>query len=85
MSAVVVLDNRGRVVVPKEIREKLGLKGGASLILESKDDMIVLRATKESVDFNGDPLWPAVHNPAKPKTSLTRDKLEMLEQDLWTL
>jgi len=85
MLTVTVLDDRGRVVVPKEIREKLGLKGGAALILESKGDTIILRTMKESADFTWDPLWSAVHNPAKPKISLTKDKLEKLEEELWTV
>ena len=41
---VVVIDKKGRIVIPSRIRKKLNLKNGDSLfILSIKDDIIVLK------------------------------------------
>jgi AbrB family looped-hinge helix DNA binding protein len=34
------IDSAGRVVIPKELRERLGLEGGASLELRERDGRI---------------------------------------------
>jgi AbrB family looped-hinge helix DNA binding protein len=41
----VQIDRAGRIVVPKKIREHLGLKPGSNLRLEEQPDSIVLRKT----------------------------------------
>lgn len=44
MVEVVVVDERGRVVIPWEVRERLGLSKGSKLLLvELSGDTIVLR------------------------------------------
>jgi len=44
MIEVVVVDERGRVVIPREVRERLGLsKGSRLLLVELGGDTIVLR------------------------------------------
>ena len=41
---VVVIDKKGRIVIPSRIRKKLNLKNGDSLfVLSIKDDIIVLK------------------------------------------
>jgi len=35
---VVVMDKRGRIVIPAEVRRRLGLKGGHRVLLRVKDD-----------------------------------------------
>lgn len=42
MSEIVTIDRAGRVVVPKAVREKLGLKGGEKLKLDLVGDRIEL-------------------------------------------
>lgn len=37
------ISSRGQVVIPKELREKYGLKEGDSVVWEEKDGKIVLR------------------------------------------
>jgi len=37
------IDRAGRIVVPKQVRENLGLKPGTSLRLEERADSIILR------------------------------------------
>ena len=85
MPSMVTLDKRGRIVVPKEIRKKLDLLEGSTLLLEPHgEETIILRAIRRPVDVVNDPLWLAVHNPAKSKVPLARDKLERWEEELWT-
>ena len=44
MIEVVVVDERGRVLIPREVRERLGLsKGSRLLLVELGGDTIVLR------------------------------------------
>jgi len=40
---MVIIDNKGRVVIPKEIREKFGLKPGAKLQVEIRENEIVFK------------------------------------------
>jgi len=84
MSSIVTLDKRGRVVVPKEIRKKLDLVAGSTLLLELQDEeTIILRTKRRSLSFVNDSLRLAVHNPAKSKGLLTRERLERWEEELW--
>lgn len=85
MPSIVTLDKRGRIVIPKEIREKLDLVEGSTLLLEPEGkETIILRALRRSVGLVNDPLWLAVHNPAKCEVPLTRERLEKWEEELWT-
>jgi len=42
MGWIVRLNGNGRIVIPREVREKLGIKKGDNLILEIKGNEIVL-------------------------------------------
>ena len=46
MSTVVQIDQAGRVVLPKKLRERFRLRGGDTLSLEIKGDAIELRPQK---------------------------------------
>ena len=45
------LDDRGRVVIPKELREKLGLKPNQHLLIEVRGEEIVLRPALDVEKF----------------------------------
>lgn len=47
MNAKLSMDRAGRVVLPKPIRDRLQLEPGQALEIESFDDHIVLRPTRE--------------------------------------
>ncbi|NON61278.1 AbrB/MazE/SpoVT family DNA-binding domain-containing protein [Acidianus sp. RZ1] len=54
MGYTVIADEKGRVVIPKEVREELNIKKGSLLILEVKDGVIVLKVRKPSpMDIHG--------------------------------
>ncbi|MBS7645344.1 MAG: AbrB/MazE/SpoVT family DNA-binding domain-containing protein [Candidatus Bathyarchaeia archaeon] len=51
MMGLTSLDGHGRVVIPKEIRDKLGLKPNQRLLVEVKDGWIVLRPASDAKKF----------------------------------
>jgi len=46
MPTTISIDKAGRIVVPKPLREKLGLGAGANLLIESEGDEITLRPVR---------------------------------------
>ena len=46
MAITVTIDKAGRVVIPKEIRDELGLEAGETLLLESEGDRATLRPVR---------------------------------------
>ena len=43
MTTTATLTSKGQITIPKEIREKLGLKKGDKLVLIEKDGNVILR------------------------------------------
>ena len=43
------IDRFGRVVIPKRVRESLGLEAGESLVIEERSEGILLRPAREGV------------------------------------
>ena len=44
---VIKLSSKGQIVIPREIRKKLGMKGGEKLLVLTRNGDILLRKTKE--------------------------------------
>ncbi len=44
---VIKVSSKGQIVIPREVRKKLGVKGGEKLLVLTRDDEIVLRKTRE--------------------------------------
>jgi AbrB family looped-hinge helix DNA binding protein len=44
---VIKLSSKGQIVIPREVRKKLGMKGGEKLLVLTRDGDILLRKTKE--------------------------------------
>lgn len=53
--ATTKLSSRGQVVIPQEIRKRLGLETGAQFVVVGEGDVIVLKALKapKMSDFKG--------------------------------
>ena len=49
--AKVILEKQGRILIPKKIREKMGLRGGEGINLQIEGDKSVLKPLKSVVDF----------------------------------
>ena len=47
MSLKVVLDDRGRITIPSEVRKKLRLKKGTTLLVEVREKMIILKPLRK--------------------------------------
>jgi antitoxin PrlF len=45
---VIKLSSKGQIVIPREIRKKLGMKGGEKLLVLTCDGDIVLRKAKQA-------------------------------------
>lgn len=43
LESIVKVSGKGQVVIPKEVREKLGIKTGGKLVVIVRDDDIILR------------------------------------------
>jgi AbrB family looped-hinge helix DNA binding protein len=43
------LDKYGRIVVPKPLRDRLGIEAGTDLILEAEGDHLILRPVRQAV------------------------------------
>jgi AbrB family looped-hinge helix DNA binding protein len=74
------MDRRGRIVLPKSIRQKLRLQGGEALEVEERDGLIELRPATTAVTIVETPEGPAVQ-PVDDLPAMT-DQLvrEVLEQ-----
>jgi AbrB family looped-hinge helix DNA binding protein len=46
MATRISIDKRGRIALPKAIREKFSLKAGDALLAEAEHDRITLRPTR---------------------------------------
>ena len=44
---VIKVSSKGQIVIPREIRKRLGLKGGEKLVVLTRDRDILLRKAKE--------------------------------------
>jgi len=49
MGKTSTLEERGRILIPKSLREELGLKSGQKLLVKKRDGDIIL---KPSIDLN---------------------------------
>ena len=44
---IIKVSSKGQVVIPREVRKKLGVKGGEKLLVLTRNGDILLRKTKE--------------------------------------
>jgi AbrB family looped-hinge helix DNA binding protein len=74
------IDRLGRVVVPKPLRDRLGLRGGETLELEERDGVIELRPAAADVRVSETAEGPVVE-PLDDVAPLTdADVRDVLEQ-----
>jgi AbrB family looped-hinge helix DNA binding protein len=45
---IIKISSKGQIVIPREVREKLGVKGGEKLLVLTIDGDILLRKTKDA-------------------------------------
>ena len=44
---IIKVSSKGQIVIPREVRKKLGVKGGEKFLVLTRDGDILLRKTKE--------------------------------------
>ena len=49
-----MLEKQGRVLIPKRIREKLGLRNGEEMVIQIEDRGIILKPFKSINEFNSE-------------------------------
>jgi AbrB family looped-hinge helix DNA binding protein len=77
MSSTVSIDKAGRLVLPKPLRDKLGLEAGDTLAIESQGDAITLRPIRlEPSMAKKQGIW--VHNGQLPTEF---DVVEFIDQE----
>ncbi len=83
---MVKIDKKGRLVIPKEFREKLNINESTPLLFEMEDkNAIKIRIIHdEEFDFTSDPLWIAIHNPAILPKKIESKDLEKMEDQQWS-
>ncbi len=74
----VKVDRYGRIVLPKEVRERLGIHENTELILDVKDDEIVIRVQREDLEKRVDKLIEFLRNNA-PKAFVS----DIEEDEKW--
>ncbi len=72
------VDRYGRIVLPKEIREKLGIHENSELTLNVKEDEIVIRVQRGDLEKKVDDLIEFLKNNA-PKAFVS----EVEEEEKW--
>ena len=48
---ILEIDERGRITIPKEEREKLGLKPGEKIVIRTKDNELIIKKLVTIDDF----------------------------------
>jgi AbrB family looped-hinge helix DNA binding protein len=61
---IIRVSSKGQIVIPSEVRRKLGVKGGEKLLVLTRDGDILLRKTKE----------PSVEDIATKLNNVVKDK-----------
>ena len=74
---IIKVSSKGQVVIPKEVRKKLGVKGGEKLLVLTRDGDILLRKTKEpSLDDIGARIDKVVKEEAIDVDKLVTEAIE---------
>ena len=60
----VKVDKYGRIVIPKEVRERLGIEENSELTLTVRDDEIVIRVQRDDLEKRVDELIEFLKNNA---------------------
>ncbi len=83
---VTKVDKKGRLVIPKEIRDKLKIDESTPLIFEiDNQNTIKIRVIhRDEQDYTSDPLWIAIHNPVLLPRQISSRELDEMEDEQWS-
>ena len=75
----VKLSSKGQIVIPKEVRERLGLERDSDLILQEEGDVLVLRRKKDLERILKDQFYPLLRASERSLAELWDNP----EDDVW--
>lgn len=78
-----ILDQKGRIMLPKKIRKAIDVKPGQSLSMIIESGEIRMKKIQKLTPETDHLLWD-IHHPAHSKVRVTRKLLEKLEEDQWS-
>jgi antitoxin PrlF len=74
---IIKVSSKGQVVIPREVRKKMGVKGGEKLLVLTRDGDILLRKAKEtSLDDIGGRIDKVVKEEAIDVDKLVAEAIE---------
>ncbi len=79
---VIKLDGKGRLQIPKGLRESLKLKPKESVMVNIKDDSVIIKKIDKKKPEE-DVLVRDLLNPGHSRMKVTRKLLEKLEHEMW--
>ena len=78
-----IVDQKGRVMLPRKVRKEIGIKPGQSLVVTVESSEIRMKKTRKLTPETDRLLWD-IHHPAHSKAKVTRRLLEKLEEEQWS-
>ena len=77
------LDKAGRVVLPKDLRDKLRLEAGDELLVEETDEQIVLRPVRAQATLKKERgVWVYLGGQgAKPRTESLQERIDAVREE----
>ncbi len=84
--AIIKVDKKGRLVIPKEIRKRLRIDESTPLIFEVDDENTIrIRIIQhDEDDYTSDPVWKAIHKPLLLGKKITKKELDEMEDEQWS-
>jgi len=79
----IYLDKAGRVVLPKDLRDKLRLEAGDELLVEETDEQIVLRPVRAQATLKKERgVWVYQGGQsAKPRTESLQERIDAVREE----
>ena len=84
---VVKIDEKGRIQLPRELRNELHLRPKQPVVVRKQGDVLTVSRMSKSVrmDSKEDPLLrDIIHRPLKSGKRITTEILENMETDQWS-
>jgi AbrB family looped-hinge helix DNA binding protein len=80
------IDKKGRLVIPREVRERLKINESTFLIFEIIDQNTIKihLVQNDEGDYTSDPVWIASHNPIVLTKRVSSEELNKLEDNQWS-
>jgi len=77
------INKKGRLVIPKDLREKLKIDESTLLIFNIVDQnsIKISLIQNEEGDYTSDPVWIAIHNPIILPERISSEELNKLEDN----